>query len=577
MSLRRLAAASAALSAFALAGHAHALNVTTTNNATTLLNAMLGSGGAISVTSVSYSGAAIASGTYTDGPLGIGDGAIITSGSAQNSLPPSDSGNTSQNNNLGGHPLCNALIPGYTSYDASLLTIHFDLAGGSDGIQFNSVFGSEEYPEYVGSNFNDVYGVYLNGEQVAFDDNGNPITINGPFFSGGSVVLAPANGTEYDGTTGILTTRAELLGGSSNNTLQIVICDGGDGIYDSGAFLSGLNGCVGNDCSGTIPCAAIDSDGDGVNACDDCDDGNPETYPGGGEVCDGLDNDCDGGADEDSVCCIEIDVDGDGVSLCDDCDDNDPNNYPGGSESCDQADNNCNGEIDEGEGTCCAEIDDDGDGISLCFDCDDSDPGVFPGAPEHCDEADNDCNGLIDEGDTCVPECVTVQRGTFGSVEDAPIQENTPNYNLGSYANLYTGWKVDAGAKMSLVKFDLSFIPSTATVTEATLGLFQTYSGAASEVRVHQATAAWTENTVTWNSFGSSYDAAVIGSFTSFVNAFGWKTVDVTSTVDGWVGAANNGFLLEEDVGPGAVQHAYRSSETATVTDRPYLHVCFVD
>lgn len=578
MRLRRLAAASAALSAFVLAGSAHALSVTTTNDANALLNAMLGSGGAITVTSVSYSGAAIASGTYTDGPLGIGNGALLTSGLAQNALPPNNSGASGQANDQSGHPLCDNLIPGYTSYDAALLTIHFDLAAGFDGIQFNSIFGSEEYPEYVGSDFNDVYGVYLNGEQVAFDDGGNPITINGPFFTGGSVVLTPANGTEYDGTTSILTTRAELPGGSVNNSLQIIICDGGDQIYDSGAFLSGLNGCVGSDCSGTIPCGAIDSDGDGVSACDDCDDANPATYPGGAEVCDGLDNSCDGVADEDDVCCIEIDHDNDGASLCSDCNDNDPNSYPGNTETCDNVDNNCDGQIDEGEGICCIEIDNDNDGVSLCDDCNDSDPDVFPGATEHCDQTDNDCDGLIDEDDTCVPECVTVQRGTFGTVADAPIQQFTPNYNLGSYPNLYTGWKADAGPKMSLVHFDLSFIPSSARVTEATFGVSQTYSGAASVVRVHEATAAWTESTVTWNSFGSSYNAAVIGSFTSFVNAFGWKTVDVTSTVDGWVGgAANNGFLLEEDVGPGAVQHTYRSSETATATNRPYLHVCFVD
>ena len=472
MNLRRLAAASAALSALALAGHAHALNVTTSSDANALLGAMLGGGAAISVTSVSYSGAATASGTYTDGPLGIGDGALITSGAAQNALPPSDSGSTTQANGLPGHALCDALIPGYASQDASLLTIQFDLAAGFDGIQFNSVFGSEEYPEYVGTQFNDVYGVYLNGSQVAFDDNGNPITINGPFFSGGSVVLAPANGTEYDGTTGILTTRAPLVGGSSNNILQIVICDGGDQSLDSGAFLSGLNGCVGEDCSGTIPCEAIDSDGDGANACEDCDDGNEETYPGGAEVCDDLDNNCDGN---------------------------------------------------------------------------------------------------VDEGNVCAPACITIQRGTLGSVADAPLQSNSPTYNYGASASLNTG-STSAGSKVSLVKFDLSLIPAGATVTSATLGIFQTYSTTGQTIRVHEASAAWTESTVTWNNYGG-YDAAVLGSFASFVNGFGFKTVDVTGAVGDWVdGAANNGFALEESAG---AQHAYRSSEATTVGDRPYLEVCY--
>jgi hypothetical protein len=434
---------------------------------------MLGSGAAISVTGVSYSGAAIASGTYTDGPLGLSDGALLTSGSAQNSLPPNDSGATTQANGLPGHPLCDALIPGYTSQDASVLTINFDLAPGFDGIQFNSVFGSEEYPEWVGTSFNDVYGVYLNGAQVAFDDNGSPITINGPFFSGGSVVLPPANGTEYDGTTGILTTQAPLAGGTSGNVLQIVICDGGDQAYDSGAFLTGLNGCVGNDCSGTVPCSVIDNDGDGSNACDDCDDANPDTNPDADEICDGLDNNCD---------------------------------------------------------------------------------------------------TQVDEGGVCAPVCVTIQRGTLGSVADAPLHAATPNLNLGAYPNLYTGYKADAGAKMSVVRFDLGVIPGGATVTSAEFGISQTYSTVPGTVRLHRVTVPWAENTVSWNTLVGGYDAAVLGSFASFVNGFGWRTVDVSGVVANWVSGAsvNNGFLLEEDL---VVQHAYRSSEANT--DRPYLTVCY--
>lgn len=309
MGLRRLSAASLAISSLAIVSSAHALNVSPTDNAQALADAIMGSGSAITVTSVSYSGAAAASGLYSDGPLGMADGALLTSGSAVNALPPDDSGATTTANGLPGHALCDALIPGYTSYDATVLTINFDLAPLFNGIQFNSVFGSEEYPEWVGTSFNDVYGVYLNGQQVAFDDNGQPITINGPFFSGASVVFPPANGTEYDGTTGILNTRAPLAGGSTGNVLQIVICDGGDTAYDSGAFITGLNGCVGEDCTGTVPCSVIDNDGDGVSSCDDCDDGNADTYPGASEYCDEIDNNCNGSVDEGGVCaptCVTI-------------------------------------------------------------------------------------------------------------------------------------------------------------------------------------------------------------------------------------------------------------------------------
>ena len=146
----------------------------------------------------------------------------------------------------------------------------------------------------------------------------------------------------------------------------------------------------------------LDQDADGYTPCaDDCDD-NPVdgwlSYPGAQEACDEKDNDCDGVEDNEEL----LDVDGDGAAGpypgClqvfgeVDCDDNDATVFPGNAEICDTLDNNCDGQIDEN-------LDFDNDGFTSCQgDCDSLNANVNPNAIESCDGVDNDCDGTIDEG-----------------------------------------------------------------------------------------------------------------------------------------------------------------------------------
>ncbi len=127
---------------------------------------------------------------------------------------------------------------------------------------------------------------------------------------------------------------------------------------------------IDNDADGYVECTFDAGGWDGVSAViggDDCDDMEADNYPGNTEVCDGIDNDCDGMIDEELLTTYYADTDGDGfgdatssVTDCSppsgyvtnntDCDDTEADNYPGNTEVCDGIDNNCDGIIDEGCG-----------------------------------------------------------------------------------------------------------------------------------------------------------------------------------------------------------------------------------
>ena len=147
---------------------------------------------------------------------------------------------------------------------------------------------------------------------------------------------------------------------------------------------------IDDDCNGKID--DLDDDGDGYNTCpgplQDCDDSDPTTHPEAAPQCDAVDHNCDGLPDN------TADADGDGFDACSDCNDADPTFYPGAPLGCaDNLDHDCDGQPDATE-------DNDNDGLTACgADCDDNNPAIGKGVAETCNGVDDDCNGLTDELD----------------------------------------------------------------------------------------------------------------------------------------------------------------------------------
>jgi hypothetical protein len=282
------------------------------------------------------------------------------------------------------------------------------------------------------------------------DEDCDPMTFGGIDFDGDDFEdVRCCNGASCgtdcnDAVAGANPTGTEVCNGIDDNC---------DGMIDEGVRSMGFVDLDGDGRGGTTPMMGCGNQTGFSLYGDDCND-NPEANgrlqsPLLAEICDLIDNDCDGvpdPADSAMAAVWYLDADGDGfgdrtrttlscavpsgsyVLLATDCDDTRVAVHPGQAEQCNGIDDDCNGSADYALAPGDLE-DDDRDGLpdARCLpasptpDCDDRDPSSVPGGTEGCDGRDNDCDGRTDEDVSTNTYYIDRDGDGYGSLGAAPI------------------------------------------------------------------------------------------------------------------------------------------------------------
>lgn len=177
--------------------------------------------------------------------IGITDGVLLTSGSAMEAIGPNDTQSSGVNNGTPGDNQLDVLS-GATTFDGCVLEM--DLVPSCDTMRINYVFGSEEYPEFVGEEFNDVFAFFVSGPGIVGSQNvalipgtAVPVSVNSINPTSNNqyyVNNAGGNTIQYDGFTTVLEGKVAVQMCETYH-LKLAIADVVDGIYESGVFIKG--------------------------------------------------------------------------------------------------------------------------------------------------------------------------------------------------------------------------------------------------------------------------------------------------------------------------------------------------
>lgn len=242
------------------------------NTATTaqdaVQNILLGQG--IQAFNIQYTGNAAQIGSFNcqNCNLGIPSGVVMSTGSAATASGPNNTGSSSTAYGpISNDPDLNA-ISAVTVYDACI--VQFDFIPTGDQFSFRFVFGSDEYPEYTNTTFNDSFGFFLSGPGIngpysnnavnlaQIPNTSTPVSINnlnngnngvnGPcvncayYIHNGTGAQAPFNGSNFyiqaDGFTTVIVVQANVQCGQTYR-IKLAIGDGGDSAFNSWVFLEG--------------------------------------------------------------------------------------------------------------------------------------------------------------------------------------------------------------------------------------------------------------------------------------------------------------------------------------------------
>ncbi|MGB1254785.1 MAG: choice-of-anchor L domain-containing protein [Thiolinea sp.] len=200
----------------------------------------------------------------TDATLGISDGIYLSTGSKSTILGPNNNDKYTYNTRILYADDDLTAITENAIYDPVI--IEFDLIPEGDQVNFLLVFGSEEYPEYVCSKFNDVFGLFVSGPGIDGTRNAAlipgsdyPIAVNnvnngirGPVADGTACNLSNSiyfvdngngegsAGTQLDGFTRPMTASLSGLQPGERYLVKLALADAGDQAYDSAAFFKWL-------------------------------------------------------------------------------------------------------------------------------------------------------------------------------------------------------------------------------------------------------------------------------------------------------------------------------------------------